>query len=95
MNEPLEPKDLTEVLSAHPSDKLIITSNPDAANASLASIRVGNLFGNTANVLFNSTMFTPANSTTSCTQGQFWFDANYIYFAVANNTIKRIALTSF
>lgn len=38
---------------------------------------------------------TPANSTIASTEGQIWFDDNYLYVAVANNQLKRVALVSF
>lgn len=38
---------------------------------------------------------TPANSTITIKQGRMWFDANYIYVAVANNVVKRANLNSF
>jgi hypothetical protein len=36
-----------------------------------------------------------ASSGTSDQQGAIWFDANYIYVAVANGTVKRAALSTF
>jgi len=38
---------------------------------------------------------TPANSTSSVLAGKVWADEEYLYVAVSNNNIKRIALTSF
>jgi hypothetical protein len=38
---------------------------------------------------------TPANSTITITQGRIFYDNDYLYIAVANNTIKRVALSSF
>ncbi len=38
---------------------------------------------------------TPANSSATCTPGQLWADANYVYSCTATNTIKRAALSSF
>lgn len=38
---------------------------------------------------------TPANSTITVTKGTTMYDANYWYVAVANNTLKRVALSSF
>ncbi len=43
-----------------------------------------------------TTKLTPANSTVSAiTTGKFFYDDNYLYIKVANNTIKRAALSSF
>ncbi len=38
---------------------------------------------------------TPASSTDSCSTGQIWADANFVYVCVAPNTIKRAALSAF
>ena len=38
---------------------------------------------------------TPASSTITITKGSIFFDTNYLYVATANNTIKRVALSSF
>lgn len=38
---------------------------------------------------------TPANSTITVQAGKIWWDASYLYVAVANNTVKRVALSAF
>lgn len=38
---------------------------------------------------------TPANSSMTIAKGSIFFDTNYIYVAVANNTIKRVSLSAF
>lgn len=38
---------------------------------------------------------TPANSTINIEKGTVFWDTNYLYIAVANNTLKRVALSSF
>ena len=38
---------------------------------------------------------TPANSSFTSKAGQLFADSDYLYIATANNTLKRIALTSF
>jgi hypothetical protein len=38
---------------------------------------------------------TPANSSATCSAGEMWTDASYIYVCTATNTIKRAALSSF
>lgn len=38
---------------------------------------------------------TPSSSGEVVAIGKLWFDANYLYVAVANNTLKRVALSSF
>lgn len=40
-------------------------------------------------------MFTPANSTSTCTTNTSWDDFNFHYVCVAPNQIRRIALSSF
>jgi len=44
-------------------------------------------------ILANSS--TPANSTITCRKGEFWFDATYLYVATSDNSLKRVALSSF
>ena len=38
---------------------------------------------------------TPSSNTQTMTKGSIFFDTNYLYVAVANNTIKRVALSVF
>ena len=38
---------------------------------------------------------TPANSTITITKGTVLYDTSYLYLAVANNTLKRVSLSSF
>lgn len=38
---------------------------------------------------------TPANSSFTSKAGQIFADADYLYIAVANNTLKRITLETF
>jgi hypothetical protein len=42
-----------------------------------------------------SSFSTPATSSDTCTAGDMWADANYIYLCTATNTIKRAALSTF
>lgn len=49
----------------------------------------------TANNLYISYRTTPSSATDSVTQGKIWFDNSYIYVATANNTIKRVAISTF
>lgn len=49
----------------------------------------------TANNLYINYRTTPTSSTDSVTQGKVWFDNSYIYVATANNTIKRVAISTF
>ena len=61
-----------------------------AANVTLVNTAV--LSANTIILRNNQT---PANSTVTVTKGTILFDNNYIYIAVANNSLKRVALSSF
>jgi hypothetical protein len=61
-----------------------------AANVTLVNTAV--LSANTF-VLRNNQ--TPANSTVTVTKGTIMFDSSYLYIAVANNSLKRVALSSF
>ena len=38
---------------------------------------------------------TPANSSITIEQGKIFWDSSYLYVATANNTVKRVALSSF
>jgi hypothetical protein len=44
---------------------------------------------------YTEALTTPASSSASCNAGQFTDDADYHYVCVANNTWKRVALSSF
>ena len=84
----------------------IVANTSNTANT--YAVRISDLWGNCAanltvsnsailtvtnlRVLKNST---PANSTITCVQGDIWSDGTYIYVAVANNTLKRAALSTF
>jgi len=61
-----------------------------AANVTLVNTAV--LSANTVILRNNQT---PATSTITVTKGTILFDSNYLYIAVANNSLKRVALSSF
>lgn len=54
---------------------------------------------NTSNTYFSNVHFsysqTPTSSVFPGDKGQIWFDNDYIYVAVANNFVKRVAVSSF
>lgn len=91
------------------STPLVTSSNVTlgGANATLTiSVNTVNLTSNithtktlTGNVAsFTSvhvTQSTPASSNVGVLQGKMWFDSDYVYCAVSNTEIKRVALTSF
>lgn len=89
-------KKITELsaLTAPTADDLLVIIDDVAGTPITKKVTVGNLLGNTsANVvIYNST---PANSTITVKKGTILFDASYLYVAVANNTLKRVALSSF
>jgi len=89
-------KKITELsaLTAPSADDLIVIVDSPSGTPVTKYVTVGNLLGNsTANVvIFNST---PANSTITVKKGTLMFDTSYLYIATANNTLKRVALSSF
>jgi hypothetical protein len=89
-------KKITELsaMTAPTADDLLVIVDDVAGTPITKKVTVGNLLGNTsANVvIYNST---PANSTITVKKGTILFDASYLYVAVANNILKRVALSSF
>lgn len=88
-------------------DLLVIVDDP-TGNSVTKKVTVGNLFTNcssnvtisnsavlSANTLLIRNFGTPANSGITIQQGVFFYDNSYLYIAVANNTLKRVALSSF
>lgn len=71
---------IIEDVSANTTKKIVITD--------LTKVVVANTLVITGNS-------TPANSTATVTKGTLFYDTNYLYIAVANNTIKRVALDTF
>jgi hypothetical protein len=61
-----------------------------AANVTLVNTAVLS-----ANTIIVRNKQTPANSTITVTRGTILFDDNFIYIAIANNSLKRVALSSF
>ncbi len=59
------------------------------------SVALGNNQSVTANTVIIRPNGTPTNSTINCVQGTIRWDADYLYVATANNTLKRVALSSF
>ena len=79
--------------NAAADDRLVILKSP-GGSPSTRTIEVSKLLGNSAaNVVIQN--ITPANSTITVTKGTVFFDNNYIYVAVANNSLKRLSLDSF
>jgi hypothetical protein len=49
----------------------------------------------TANQGLLEPLSTPGSSSSTCTAGQIWADASYVYVCTATNTIERAALSTF
>jgi hypothetical protein len=60
-----------------------------------ANVAVGDDDYLSANSLRITDMSTPSTNSDVVEGQKVWFDANYIYIAVANNTIRRVAMTDF
>ena len=87
----LQPKN-----NADGSDQVVAFSTVSSNNDVL--IPVSNLYTNTtltANNLVIKQNNTPANSSANVVPQSIWSDGNYIYVAVSNNSIKRVALSTF
>jgi len=79
--------------NAASDDRILILKTP-GGSPSTRTITVSNLFNNSAaNVTIKEV--SPPGSNISVTQGTIFYDTNYLYIAVANNTLKRITLESF
>ncbi len=75
------------------NDRIVILKDP-SGTPSTRTIKVSDLLGNSAaNVVVQET--TPSNSTITIKKGTMLFDNNYLYIAVANNSLKRVALSIF
>jgi len=89
-------KKITELsaLAAPAAADLLVIVDDVAGTPITKKVTVGDLLGNSsANVvIFNST---PANSAITVKKGTLMFDSSFLYIATANNTLKRVALSSF
>lgn len=85
----------------------VVTGNTAGTNTTF-KLTPATLFSNTpidvivsntnvlsANNLIVRNQATPVSSSDTVKVGTIWWDANYIYVAIANNTIRRAALTTF
>ena len=97
---------LPEFYDLRATDLLFALRDP-SGTANNFKVTGANAFGNLAinvvttkqvsanNFKFSSAPTTPVTSIDVVPRGTIWFDANYIYVAVADNTIKRAALNTF
>lgn len=94
--------------SLQSNDLFVVVKNRTGSNLATHSVSLAVLMGNTsanviianssilsANILILRNNQTPSNSTITITKGTFLFDSDYLYIATANNTLKRVALSSF
>lgn len=104
-NSPKAITELPALTTPAVGDLLVIVDDP-SGTANTKKITVSTLFSNTpalavnvsslsTNTLIMKAETTPSNSTITVTKGTVLFDTNYIYIAVANNQLKRVALSSF
>lgn len=85
--------ELTALTSAANNDLLVIEDVSANTTKSIAlSDLTKTVYANTLVVTGNNT---PANSTITVTKGTLFYDSDYLYIAVANNTLKRVSLASF
>lgn len=81
-------------MTAPTGDDLLVIVDDPAGSPVTKRVSVQNLLSNSsANVAIRN--ITPANSSITVKAGVMFYDANYLYIAVANNTLKRVALSSF
>lgn len=102
--------ELTATTTANSTDYFVLVSDT-SGTPSTQRLNAGRLltqglkarFANTTASQFTTTSDkiviendkTPTSSTQTITKGSIFFDASYLYVAVANNTIKRVALAAF
>ena len=85
---------LDEIVTATGDDFVVVVNDPNGLPVT-KKMTVKNLMGNSSvNVAITS--ISPSNSTiTSIKAGHMFYDLNYIYVAVEDNLIKRVALSLF
>lgn len=88
----------TQMVNLGPSGALAYTGGSlDIVTSVVPRLAAANAFTglNTFSQAPVAPQTTPASSSATCTAGQLWADANYVYACTATNTIKRAALASF
>ena len=82
-----------ELTGADSADLLYVVDTSAGANGG-KHITVSNFLGNSsANLAVQ--IITPANSTITVRAGTMFVDTDYLYIAVSDNTLKRVALSTF
>lgn len=97
-----------DACTAPEANALLVVTGNTAGQLTSFNITVSSLLGNSQvdiNVANNKTLAannviirrttTPNSSTDIVAKGTIWSDGNYLYIAVADNSIKRVALSSF
>jgi hypothetical protein len=84
---------LIQRTSANSVDRIVILSDP-TGNAATATIALSDLYGvNTVGQAISIT--TPASSTSLLVKpGNFLYDGNTLYLAIANNVVRRVGSLS-
>lgn len=93
--------DKTGLVSAN--DRVVVLYGANSSVAQTALIPLRNLLANTANLqvvaanlVLSDIRSNPANSTAlTIAQGTLFFSSTFGYFAIANNTLVRWAVSSF
>jgi hypothetical protein len=75
------------------SDSVFVTSGGAVVQAAPNSV-FSNVNLQVATLVVGNTS-TPISSTMNVVAGSLWFDSSYLYVATSNNTIMRVALSSF
>lgn len=102
--------ELTAVTSANSTDYMVLVDDTSGTpgtkrinagallttglKAKFANTTISQLSVTTDKIVIQNDK-TPTSSSQTITKGSIFFDTNYLYVAVANNTIKRVSLTSF
>lgn len=90
--QPVKTSDLPVVDSLDGTDRIVVLSGA-ASLSETSTITLTDLFGNSSSV---PVINTPANSTAlTVSAGSVMMDADYLYVAVANNKLGRVALSTF
>ena len=86
--------ELVALTSPAPNDLLLVLDISASNTESNKKVTVADLLGDSsANVVIKNQ--TPANGTITIKQGTLLCDNTYLYIAVSNNVIKKIALSDF
>lgn len=94
-NDPRQVANLDIISSLAANDKVLIveSSNSHVGIASINVLFSTNVLSTNNLLIINS--YTPTDSTGNAVANSIWSDGSYIYFAVANGNIKRVALSTF